>query len=105
MQHTSRTAVSIRLPDVDSFPWRRLHVAASRATGLRTCCLSMARRKGTKRGREAEASAAQDVYEAEDEQPAEERPNKAKKRYDVSSAMHATLHTSSVWSFGPPCAC
>jgi hypothetical protein len=52
----------------------------------------MARRKGTKRGRQAEASAAQDVYEAEDEQPAEERPNKAKKRYDVSTPMHATLY-------------
>ena len=45
----------------------------------------MAKKKGTKRGRQAEAAAAQDVYEAEDEQPAEEKPNKARKRYDVSA--------------------
>ena len=49
----------------------------------------MAKKKGTKRGRQADAAAAQDVYEAEDEQPAEEKPNKARKRYDVSATMHA----------------
>ena len=54
--------------------------------------LIMAKKKGTKRGRQAEAAAAQDVYEAEDEQPAEEKPNKARKRYDVSAPMHAQVY-------------
>ena len=102
-QHPTRLLCPFDFPTCGFVPLQRrrkssLGIAAS---GQRPPV--MAKKKGTKRGRQAEAAAAQDIYEAEDEQPAEERPNKASKRYDVSATrMPGTLPTHKAGCPVPP---